>query len=394
MDADHLLREICWNHEVTLLTFATPEDERYVPALSAICRQVVTVPVPALPGTKKSVLYTAMSFGSSLPAVARMVHSSRMVAQLTDLLRAGHFDLAHVEFTQMAHYVRYLTGTPAVIDESDIAYVRRQRFTDTVESALKRAVLQWDTRKLKQYELGYCSRFDGILVRTECDRQLLNAAVPGKQIEVVPPWVDFSFADRIAVAPAGEDLLFYGAMWRPVNEQAALYFLDQILPWIQARVPEQRFVVLGSRPSARLQERSSRQVSVCGYVEDVAPYYQRTAVAVVPLLSGAGIKGKVLQALGCGKPVVTTSIGAEGIPATEADGLFVRDDPAGFADCVLWLLRDRTYLQFQHPARAFIHNHYDWRAGMDRLERLYAEIGQRHTPAIFAEELCIGDSAD
>jgi glycosyltransferase involved in cell wall biosynthesis len=125
---------------------------------------------------------------------------------------------------------------------------------------------------------------------------------------------------------------------------------------------------------------------VCGFAEDIEPFYQRTAVAVVPLLSGSGVKGKVLQALGCGRPVVTTSVGAEGIPASEADGLFVRDDPAAFADCVLWLLRGSTYLKFRGPARAFVREHYDWQASIQRLEHVYSEVVQQRVPAMVEEK--------
>jgi glycosyltransferase involved in cell wall biosynthesis len=383
MDAYQILREICKKHEVTLLTFASDEDRRFVPALSAICCDVVTIPVPALPGTKKSVLYTLLSFGSKMPIVARMAHSQRMVACLRELMLTGNFDLVHVEFTQMAHYVRFLAGTSAVIDESDIAFVRRQRFTNTITFVPKRALLQWDTLKLKKYELGFCSEFDAILVRTASDRSLLKSVLPQKKVEVILPWVDFSFADRVAGESDGEDLLFYGAMWRPVNEQAAIYFIERILPLVQSRLPEQRFVILGSRPTARLRKMGSRNITVCGFVEDIAPFYQRTAVVVVPLLSGAGIKGKVLQALGCGKPVVTTSVGAEGISASEADGLFVRDDPADFAECVLWLLGGKRHLQFRGAARAFIKKDYDWLASIRRLEDVYAEVARRqHPPTI------------
>jgi glycosyltransferase involved in cell wall biosynthesis len=116
------------------------------------------------------------------------------------------------------------------------------------------------------------------------------------------------------------------------------------------------------------------KVCVTGYVEDVAPYYSRACVVVVPLRSGSGIKGKIVQALACGKPVVTTSVGAEGIPAAERDGLFIRDDPQPFAECVRWLLEQRRYLDFREPARQFVRRFYDWKAGVERLEHLYREV--------------------
>lgn len=282
----------------------------------------------------------------------------------------GRFDLVYVEFTQMAHYVDCIGDIPAILDESDIAYIRRSRFAQTSESRTVRWVLKWDARKLTRYELGYCRRFRGILVRTEHDRRLLRSLVPDGSIEVFPPWVDLSFADRIEGEPIEGSLLFYGAMWRPANEQGVCYFANEILPRICDAGTPVRLTVLGSRPSERLYRMQGERICVTGYVPDVAPYYSHACVIVVPLLSGSGIKGKIIQGLACGKPVVTTSVGAEGIPATEHDGLFVRDDPGEFAECVRSLLEQRRYLRYRDAARRFVRGFYDWRAGVERLEKL------------------------
>jgi glycosyltransferase involved in cell wall biosynthesis len=374
LDAHYILRELCRKHEVTLLSFAAPEDRKHIPGLQAMCREVVALDPPALPRGGRYFFYTGLSFASKLPAIALMSHSKPMVQVLRERIARGAFDLVHVEFTQMAHYVEWAEGLPAILDESDIAFVRRERFAQTTDSRAARLLLKWDTRKLKEYEIRYCRRFQGILVRTDHDRQLLQSFLPATRIEIFPPWVDLSFADRVREEPKEESLLFYGAMWRPANEQAVTYFVKQILPIVRTSNPEAKFTVLGSRPSERLRRMEGEKVCVTGYVEDVAPYYSRACVVVVPLQSGSGIKGKIVQALACGKPVVTTSVGAEGIPATERDGLFIRDDPRPFAECVRSLLEQRCYLDFREPARQFVRRFYDWKAGVERLENLYAEV--------------------
>jgi len=377
LDAHHILRELCRQHEVTLLSFATAEDRKHIPSLQAMCREVVALDPPALPRSGRYFLYTGLSFASKLPAIARMSQSKPMVQALRERIARPAFDLVHVEFTQMAHYVEYLGDMPAILDESDIAFVRRDRFAQTTDSWAVRQLLNWDTRKLKEYEIRYCGRFQGILVRTESDKQLLQNFLPAARIEVFPPWVDLSFADRLREEPKEENLLFYGAMWRPANEQAISYFVKQIFPRICANRPGVKFTVLGSRPSEGLRRLQGEKICVTGYVPDVAPYYSRACVVVVPLRSGSGIKGKIVQALACGKPVVTTSVGAEGIPAVEADGLFIRDDPESFAECVRWLLEQRRYLHFREPTRQFVRRFYDWKAGVERLENLCMEVAQR-----------------
>jgi glycosyltransferase involved in cell wall biosynthesis len=297
-----------------------------------------------------------------------------MVSAIRERMARREFDLVYIEFTQMAHYVQFIGKVPAILDESDIAFVRRERFAQTTGSPAARLLLNWDSRKLKRYEISNCGRFHGILVRTKHDKQLLQSFLPAAQVEVFPPWVDLSFADAIREETSEANLLFYGAMWRPVNEQAVCYFLEQMLPRIRVSNPSVQFTVLGSRPSERLRRMQEERVHVTGYVPDVAPYYSRASVVVVPLLSGSGIKGKIVQGLACGKPVVTTSVGAEGIDATESDGLFVRDAPQEFADCVRWLLEQQRYLNFREPARRFVAQFYDWQAGVERLEKLCAAV--------------------
>ncbi|MGA2423837.1 MAG: glycosyltransferase [Terriglobales bacterium] len=374
LDAHYVLRELCRKHEVTLLSFASAEERKHIPGLQTMCREVVALDPPALPRSGQYFFYTGLSFASKLPAIARMSHSKPMVQALRERITRGAFDLVHVEFTQMAHYVELIDDVPAILDESDIAFVRRERFAQTTESRAARLLLNWDTRKLKEYEIRYCGRFQGILVRTDHDKQLLQSFLPAARIEIFPPWVDLSFAGRVREEPKEENLLFYGAMWRTANEQAVCYFVKQILPRIRAGNPEVKFTVLGSRPSERLRRMQGEKVCVTGYVEDVALYYSRACVVVVPLRSGSGIKGKIVQALACGKPVVTTSVGAEGIPAAERDGLFIRDDPQPFAECVRWLLEQRRYLDFREPARQFVRRFYDWKAGVERLENLCVEV--------------------
>lgn len=380
LDAHHILRELSREHEITLLSFVAHEERVHSSEVEALCKRMVLVDAPAQPGTGKSVLYTGLSFASRLPAIARMTHSAEMVRAIRRATERTRFDLALVEFTQMAHYVEYLNGIPAILDESDIAFVRRQRFAATVRNPVTRALLDWDNRKLRAYEIGYARRYQSILVRTETDKQLLRTDLPEARIEVFPPWIDLSFAPSVNGTPAEANLLFYGAMWRPANEQGALYFAEQVLPLIRQAIPATQFFVVGSRPSNRLSSARIPGMTVTGFVPSVEPYYQRAAVVVAPLLAGSGIKGKIVQALACGKPVVTTSVGAEGIPATEDDGMFVRDDPKPFADCVQWLLRDMNCLRFREPARRFVSKYYNWHTGVARLQKLCLDVagGQRN----------------
>ena len=379
VDAYYLLQALNKRHNVTVITFISAADRRAIEECRSVCDELITVPAPAAPRSWRYLACTARSFLSSLPAIAYMSHSAKFVGQVRRVAHLSGFDVVHVQYTQLAHYVEYLEGLPAVLEEGDLAFVRRERFAKTVTNPIKRFLLLLDTAKLKHYEIGFSKQYDGILVRSEADRATLSSLVPERPIASFPPWVDLSLTARVSAIPTGEDLMFYGAMWRPVNEQAVAYFAQKIFPQISTRVPQTCFVIAGSRPSTLVRSLANARIEVTGFVDDIAPIYSRAAVVVAPLLAGSGIKGKVIQALAYGRPVVTTSIGAEGIPGKEADGLFVCDNPRDFAECVLSLLHNKSYLRYCKPAQAFIRRYYDWTAGVVTVEQMYqTAIQVRH----------------
>ncbi len=310
-----------------------------------------------------------------------MSNSSELFQRVRHLVKTEHFDVAHVQYTQLAHYIRSLGDVPAVLEEGDIAFIRRRRFADSLPNSLKKLLLRHDTAKLQEYEIAYCRLYDGVLVRSEADKEILSNWVPSDRIAVFPPWLDLSLAERVSPIPTAQDVMFYGAMWRPVNEQAAVLFAQKVWPAILTKAPDSRFLIVGSRPSSAVQKLQGSHVIVTGFVPDVAPFYSQSAVVVAPLIAGSGIKGKVLQALAYGRPVVTTSVGAEGIAATENDGLFIRDEPEQMTECVSALLLGRSYLQYRIPARDFIARNYDWHSGVERVQEMYRSAINRKRPS-------------
>src|SRR5205823_1679221 len=139
-----------------------------------------------------------------------------------------------------------------------------------------------------------------------------------------------------------------------------LWAAREVLPLVRERVPDSRLLLVGSRPPAAVRALASDAVEVPGWVDSIAPWYQRAAVALVPLRAGSGIRGKILQALGVGRPVVSTPVGAEGIDATEKDGLFVRADPAELAEALVTLLEGGEHERRHEAGRRWFDTTYRW----------------------------------
>jgi glycosyltransferase involved in cell wall biosynthesis len=162
--------------------------------------------------------------------------------------------------------------------------------------------------------------------------------------------------------------------FRP-NVDAVLWFAAKVLPRIQAEIRDIHFMVVGQRPHRRLDGlRSNPALTLTGWVEDTRPYIAQAAVYVAPLRIGGGTRLKLLEAMAMGKPVVATTLGAEGYPFTAGRELLLADTPADFASAVIELLRSPD-LQFDlgRAAREFVAQRYDWRAIVPLLERVYTQ---------------------
>jgi glycosyltransferase involved in cell wall biosynthesis len=374
LDVYHMLEHLSRRHEVTVVCPVTEEDESSLGTLRGIV-QLVAVSSERLRPRWRYALRSALSLPLPLPAIAAQVDSPSLRAAVRRVAKADGFDVAHFAFTQTMHLKALLPdGIPTVIDESDVAFERRRRFASTIANPLIRIPLLWDCHKLERYELSWLARFDGVLLRTHREKDLLRTKGVLKRVQVISPWVDVSFRDSVQPVPAGRTVLFFGALWRPVNEDAALWMAREVFPRVRRRVPDARLALVGSRPTASVRGLAVSDIIVPGWVDSIAPWYQESAVVVAPLRAGSGVKGKVLQALGVGRPVVATPIGAEGIDATERDGLFVRRDAESIADAVVSLLQDDRGSKWHDAARSYFDRSYDFAAGCKSWESMLEQL--------------------
>jgi polysaccharide biosynthesis protein PslH len=179
-----------------------------------------------------------------------------------------------------------------------------------------------------------------------------------------------------------KDLVFLGRMDYHANIDAALYFAKKIWPLIRERRPDLRFVIVGAHPAKEiLALRDVAGVSVTGTVDDVRPYYRSALAAVVPLRVGGGTRLKVLEAMAAGTPVISTTLGAEGLAVTNGKDILLADSPEAIADAVTSLeANNPAWQDLVTNARNLVRAHYDWPVIGDVLLRLYAEqvaIGAR-----------------
>ena len=185
------------------------------------------------------------------------------------------------------------------------------------------------------------------------------------RVSEIPTGVDIDFFSRPASAPAGADLVFIGSMdWLP-NIDGVLYFVREILPIIRRRRPECTLAIVGRTPSAEIEQlaKRDRNIQVTGTVPDIRPYLWGSSVSIVPLRIGGGTRLKIYEAMAAGIPVVSTTIGAEGLKVDPPDNIRLADDPQSFArDCLDLLADPGERARIAGSARQMVCAEFSWEA--------------------------------
>jgi polysaccharide biosynthesis protein PslH len=238
-----------------------------------------------------------------------------------------------------------------------------------------RAYAHRELKLRRREELRACHRMDRVLTVSEEDRRALRTELPGLEAAVVPNGVDL---ERFSPAgePKGASAVFVGKMdYRP-NVDAVRWFCAEVLPRVRAAVPGFVFTVVGSRPVSAVRELGRLPgVRVTGRVAETRPYVRDAAIAVVPLRAGSGTRLKILEALAMGRPVVSTTLGCEGLDTVDGAHLAVADSPEGFAERVVRLLRhDGERARLGRHGRQLVAERYGWTASVARLEATYEEL--------------------
>jgi len=372
----HMLRELTRRHEVTLLTTHGPaEDPRALEAALPRC-EVVSVPwALAKRGSARFALALARSWLSTLPVDLYKWRVPALGREIERRLASGAVDLVVADFLLAAPHVRR-AAPPMVLFAHNVEHVIWQRLRDVERHPWRRALLALESRKMRRYEARACARARLTIAVSDADRRLLAAAAPGARVRAVPTGVDVDYFSPDGIAEVPGRLVFTGSMdWYP-NEDGIVHFIDAVLPRIRRSVPAASLTVVGRNPSDRLRSAAAAAgVQVTGLVDDVRPHMAEAAVYVVPLRIGGGTRLKIFEALSMAKAVVSTAVGAEGLPLAPGRHFLQADDPAAFAEAVTSLLRNPARRHAIGAAgRGLVEARYSWSKVVDEFENQCGEV--------------------
>lgn len=371
----HLLKHLVEYHQVTVACFGIPDvPSRLKKTFNANLEEIHVVPFPRIGRFRRlGQLYAHWTKDSFLQLECR---SREMQTTLDRLLARDAYDLVQSEFYMMGSY-HFRTDALKILDSHNVEHDIYRRMTVHAGSWLRRRHYDHEYRRLYAEELATCRKHDAIFVTSPRDKEILDAEVPAVPKFVVPNGVDTSYFTPTEQPHEPYSMVFTGMMGYVPNYDGMLYFLDKIFPLIQKEIPQVKIYVVGDRPPKELLKRAAENIVVTGFVDDVRPYVWKSAVYVVPLRIGGGTRLKILEAMAMKKPIVTTSIGCEGINVRHRESVLIADYPREFAQSVIELFRNETLQnRLVQNGHELVHAQYEWSVIGKQVEMIYRTMTQ------------------
>lgn len=384
----HVIRALAGQgHSVTLVSFVRPEEVRHIPALQEICEAVHIVPIRR--SRIADVGYMIKSYLTNRPFLIERDDLRPMQETVNRLVKEDNFQFIHADQLTMVQFA--LRGASAfpdkkpkvIFDAHNAVWTIVERMKDNARFFLK-PVLAVEARRVKQYEGELLRTVDHVLAVTDIDRNLLEEALhfskPNRDgrvssITVVPIAVDTEKLQPVRRRAGSKNIVTLGTLHYPPNADGIRWFFNEVFPLVRERVPDATLTIIGKNPPQdflELAERNPGTIKVTGYVDDLVPYLEESALMVVPVRAGGGMRVRILEAFAYAMPVVTTTVGLEGIHGTPDHNVIVADTPADFANRTAELLENAS-LQEKLAAngRELATKKYDWQAVLAAMRPIY-----------------------
>jgi glycosyltransferase involved in cell wall biosynthesis len=357
-------------HYVALDLAEQPGDG--VARSSEYCTRAYPIPHSA-PARGTPALWTQFSANlfSPLPLAVSRYRSEAMQRQIETLVRSEKFDSIVCDFLFPAPNMPHLKD--CVLFQHNVEALIWKRQVETAANPARRLYFRVQYHRMLRYE-GQTSRaVKKIIAVSETDAHSMRSLYGVSRIAAVPTGVDLDyFAPPTRPAPAA-DLVFAGSMdWMP-NMDGIQWFVEEVLPLIRKGRPDCSLVIAGRRPGPEIQRLAEKDqlIRVTGTVSDIRPYLWESAVSIVPLRIGGGTRLKIYEAMAAKIPVVSTTIGAEGLDIRNGEDIYIADSPAEFAGRCLELLADPARRsRMADIAFSIVTSRYSWEIVSRKFEEL------------------------
>lgn len=364
----NILEQLSKLHEITLISnVESPIDDSYVPSMNRFCARFIPVQWKEI--KRSSLLFYIRLFFqmfSFYPVNVLNDYSTKLRKEVEKELAGEAYDLAICDFVQSALMFKNVMHLPTLLFQHNVESAISHRHVSQNTNPFIKLFwwLQW--RKMFSFEKKACRQFAKVITVSENDRDLFRKLYATDNASTIPTGVNIEYykpGNEKETTP--ETLVFCGSMdWLP-NEDAILFFIRDILPVIRKKIENIHLTVVGRNPSAVLKKQVEKipQVSLTGWVDDTRPYIAKSALFIVPIRIGGGTRMKIYEAMAMGKTVVSTTIGAEGLPVKNNEHLMIADAPGKFANVIIDLLLNHGKRErLGKNARNYVKNNFAWQS--------------------------------
>ncbi len=375
----YLVKNISQHHSVLVLSLLTSREQvKHIQGLRQYCDYVDFV-LEKPHSIRQHFSRIIRSLLKGRPLATYPFIYGEMLSKVREIVTKWDVDIIQIEHSFFAPYVEAISTNgkcKKVLSFHNLGAIQYKRMRGLRTGFTQRSLFLIKWMLMLRWEAKYAEKFDHCLVVSPLEGKMLQSANPKLSISVIENGVDTELYQPLKDAFDGNTLLFVGTMGYPPNIDAVLYFCDSIMPIIQRRIPDIKLIVVGHEPASGIRRLSDRgNVVVTGYVPDVIPYYQQSQITIVPLRGGGGTRLKILESMALGRPVVSTTIGCEGLNVTDKENIMIADTPTEFAERVIQLLTDRKLRErISRSARHLVETRYDWVAISRKLMKVYDDI--------------------
>jgi len=361
-----ILEQLTKEHEVTVISNVEyPKDEPYVSQMSSLCNKFIPVSYVEVKRFTRAFYWKLFKYSFRRYPISMLNDfSPELESAVLNELENGDYDLAICDFMQSSINFKKVKDIPLLLFQHNVESVIAQRHMQRSRDPISLLFWWLQFRKMYYYEKKMSLRFDRVVAVSEGDKDLMEEWYGLENVFTIPTGVDTDYWKSANDNEQNEQLVYVGAMdWLP-NEDAIIYFLNDIFPIIKEREPHIKLTIVGRNPSPKLQKilDTRKDAELTGWVEDTRPYIAKGSVFIVPIRIGGGTRMKIYQAMAMSKAVVSTSIGAEGLPLDNNKHIIFADDEKTFADSILGLVDDKeNRKKLGTNARKYVHENFRWK---------------------------------
>ena len=340
----NVVRYLARWHDLVYLCAMQPGEEEFVAPMRELGLSLETVPWRETPrDSLKFYRDLAINLGSRYPFNVNKDFDPALRERALALIARQPFDLVICDFVQMARNAVGLPAAASLLFQHNVESQIFQRHAETDAGWPRRRFMAYQAWKMRRFEGWAGKQFDAVVAVSPQDQRLFETLYGWTHVRTIDTAVDTEFFQPVEGAEQSQRVLFVGSLdWLP-NQDGLRYFVRDIWPRIHDRLPGAVFQVVGRNPTSEMLSLGDQAgVQVVGAVADTRPHLAEAAVVVVPLRIGGGTRIKIFEALAMRKAVVSTSLGAEGLPVKSGQDLVLADDAAAFAASVIRLLEDSS----------------------------------------------------